>query len=63
MTTAVLYLVMLFIGLAFGRMEATACRQRVAYIEEMIKRRDETIERLTRELDEAHVDASTVEWS
>jgi hypothetical protein len=62
-TTFVLCLGMLLIGHAFGRMDATACRQRVAYMEDLIIRRDETIAQLTRELDEARADEPTVEWS
>jgi hypothetical protein len=62
-TTCVLCVLALFVGHAFGRMEATACRQRATYMEDLIEQRNDTIERLTRELDEARADELMVEWS
>ena len=49
----------LLVGWFFGRMEATACRQRAAFADAEVRRHVAEVERLTRELDEARRRAPT----
>lgn len=50
----------LLVGWFFGRMEATACRQRAAFADAEVKRHATEVERLTCELEEARKRPTTV---
>lgn len=55
----------LLVGWFFGRMEATACRQRAAFADAEVKRHAAEVERLTRELaqQKREPDPTTVSWN